>query len=367
MRTLGRGLEAASEGTPENVRFDTPFITGERLHSIKIKCFIEKTENNLSEEDAQYSDEYEKMLWMREARIRTFMQLELEACQEEIIWMIRCHNCEALNRPQEEYPARPLPIPPNYIDNLHSILIKVQQGALPPTLKMILKTRYHLPAPTTSPRTVQPDYVMRGHRDGDNSPQKRPRASEENEEVVVNGIPSTDEGGDFISQTKVDTNHEPSKLADRQELVIFRQQKRTPAKSTDWGGDYPIQADFAENTNTVTAARVAAREEAAIGKHRQGTASTDENKQYDPGGTGDNPPKWPCCILYALLCVFLFCFAFLTISPCYHAQVALEMEAISTYMETRGAAFELSHKSSRSMIKRVLLYRDFLCTWTIGG
>ena len=34
--------------------------------------------------------------------------------------------------------------------------------------------------------------------------------------------------------------------------------------------------------------------------------------------------------------------------------------------ETRGAAFELSRGSSRSMIKRVLLYRDFLCTWTIG-
>ena len=110
------------------------------------------------------------MLWMREARIRTFIQLELEACQEEIIWMIRCHNCEALNRPQEEYPERPLSIPPNHIDNLHSRLIKVQQGFLPPTLKIILKTRYHLPAPTTSPRRVQPNDVMRGHQDRENSP-----------------------------------------------------------------------------------------------------------------------------------------------------------------------------------------------------
>ena len=63
----------------------------------------------------------------------------------------------------------------------------------------------------------------------------------------------------------------------------------TTAKSTDWGGDYPIHADFAENTNAVTATRVAAHEEAAIGKQRQETASTDENKQYDPGGTGDDP------------------------------------------------------------------------------
>ena len=82
-----------------------------------MNCFIEKTENNISEENDQYSEEYYKMLLMHEARIRTFMQLELEACQEETVWIIRCHNCEALNRPLEEYPARPLPIPPNYIDN----------------------------------------------------------------------------------------------------------------------------------------------------------------------------------------------------------------------------------------------------------
>ena len=116
--------------------------------------FIEKTGNNISQEDAQYSEEYEKTVWMRQARIRTLMQLELEACQEEIIWRIRCHSCEALNRPQEEYTTRPLPIPPNYIDNLQSRLIKIKQGVLPPTLKMILKTRYYLPTPTTSPRRV---------------------------------------------------------------------------------------------------------------------------------------------------------------------------------------------------------------------
>ena len=264
-------------------------MTGERVHSIEMNCFTEKTGNNFSEEDAQYSEEYEKMLWMREAMIRTFMQLELEACQKEIAWMITCHNCEALNRPLEEYPARPLPIPPNYIDNLHSRLIKVQQGVLPPTLKMIMKTHYNLPSPTT-PRTVHPDDVMRGHRDGGNSPQERPQASEEMEEVVVNGTPSTNEGGDSISQTKVEADHEPLQLADRHfKLVIFRQQKGTTAKSIDWGGDYPIQADFVGNTNAVTATRVAAHEEAAIGKHRQETASIDENKQYDPGGTRDDP------------------------------------------------------------------------------
>ena len=130
---------------------------------------------------------------------------------------------------------------------------------------------------------------MRGHRDGENSPQERPRASEEKEEVAANDTPSTDEGGDFISQTEVGIDNKPLQLAHRHfELVIFRQQGTT-AKSTDWGGDHPIQADFGGDPNTAITTQVAAREEVAIGQHRQGTASTDESKQYDPGGTGDEP------------------------------------------------------------------------------
>ena len=287
-------MEAAREGTPQKVRFDTPFITDERVQPVKMNFFIEKTGNNISEEDAQYSEEYKKTMWMREARIRTFMQHELESCLEEINWMIRCHNCEALNCPQEEYPARPLPIPPNYIDNFQqSRPIKVRKGSLPPTLKMVIKTYYAPPArqaPKTS-RIVQPDDTMGGHRDVENSPQERPRASKKEKKMVTNGTPITDEGGDFISQTEVGTDNEATPLADRHfELVIFRQQQQGKiAKSSDWGGDYRIQADFAENTNTVIAARVAAREEAAIGQHRQGTASTDENKQYDRGRRTADP------------------------------------------------------------------------------
>ena len=136
------------------------------------------------------------------------MQLELEACLEEINLMLRCHNYEALNRTQEEYPARPLPIPPDYIDNLKSRLIEVKKRIIPPTLKIIIKIYYHLPAaPITSP-TAQPDDIMGGHRDGENSSQERPRASKEEEKVVANGTPSTDEGGDFISQTEVSTDNE---------------------------------------------------------------------------------------------------------------------------------------------------------------
>ncbi|CAN0474376.1 unnamed protein product [Ascophyllum nodosum] len=165
---------------------------------------------------------------------------------------------------------------------------------------MIMK---NLPPPTTSPRTVHPDDVMRGHRDGKNSPQERPRASEKKEKVVVNGTPSTDEGGDFISHIEVETDQEPTQLADRHSELAILWQQGTTAKSTDWGGDCPIQADFVENTNNaVTATRVAAHEEAAIGKHRQGTASTDENKAVRSrrdeccNGSSRSMIKGYCCI-----------------------------------------------------------------------
>ena len=119
--------------------------------------------------------EYYKMMRKREVRIRTLMQLGLGACLEELNWMLRFHNCEALNCPQEEYRARLLPTPPpNYVDNLQSRLIKVQKGIYPPSLKMILKTYYHLPVRCPAPNTsVQPDDVIGGHRAGENRPQSQ--------------------------------------------------------------------------------------------------------------------------------------------------------------------------------------------------
>ena len=76
--------------------------------------------------------------------------------------MIRCHNCKALSCPQEEYPARLLPVPPpSYIDNLQSRLLKVRGGIFPAFLKMILKTNYPLPVRRPAPETsVQPDDVI---------------------------------------------------------------------------------------------------------------------------------------------------------------------------------------------------------------
>ena len=74
------------------------------------------------------------------------MQMELDNCRNRLGWLIRCRNCSVDNCPEDEYSPRPLPIPPDYIDNFLRRLGKALKGILPPTLKMILKTYYPLPA-----------------------------------------------------------------------------------------------------------------------------------------------------------------------------------------------------------------------------
>ena len=110
--------------------------------------------------------EYFKMVRAREDRIRTFMQLELEACLEEVRWSITCYNCEVLGCPQEEYPARLLPtLPPNYEDNLRNRLRRAQKGIFPASLKMILNSDYQLPVlRSVSQVSVQPDNATEEHR-----------------------------------------------------------------------------------------------------------------------------------------------------------------------------------------------------------
>ena len=115
--------------------------------------------------------EYIRMMRAREDRIRTFMQLELEACLEEVSWSIRCYNCEVLGCPQEEYPARLSPtLPPNYEDNLQNRLRRAQNPIFPASLKMILKSEYQLPVlRSVLEISVQPDSVIGEHRAGENS------------------------------------------------------------------------------------------------------------------------------------------------------------------------------------------------------
>ena len=60
--------------------------------------------------------------------------------------MLRCHYCIVNNCSSEEYcPPTPLPIPPDYAKKLIERWEMARKGILPPTLKMILKTRYPLP------------------------------------------------------------------------------------------------------------------------------------------------------------------------------------------------------------------------------
>ena len=110
--------------------------------------------------------EYLKIVRAREDRIRTFMQLELEACLEEVSWSIRCYNCEVLGCPQEEYPARLLStLPSDYEDNLINRLRRAQKGIFPASLRMILNSDYQLPVlRSASQVSVQPDSATGEHR-----------------------------------------------------------------------------------------------------------------------------------------------------------------------------------------------------------
>ena len=65
-RALSRGVEAAREGTPQSVSFDSPFQTGERELSVKIKFFIEQDENVINPKETipgtdVFSEEERKM------------------------------------------------------------------------------------------------------------------------------------------------------------------------------------------------------------------------------------------------------------------------------------------------------------------
>ena len=150
---------------------------------------------------------------MRQMGIRTFRHMELEACWDELDWLIRYHNSAAYNCPEEKYSPRPPPFPSHYFDNLNSRLGKVKKGILPPTLKTILKTYYHLPEyqvpvhpqqqgiPSCPQEEhletsleLQPDDMM-GTRNGEHNPLERPQASEGEDKVVADGTLHVDQGG----------------------------------------------------------------------------------------------------------------------------------------------------------------------------
>ena len=57
-------------------------------------------------------------MWMQETRIRLFMQMELEACRDQIDWLIICYLCAVNDNPEEHCSPAPLSVPPDYHKNL---------------------------------------------------------------------------------------------------------------------------------------------------------------------------------------------------------------------------------------------------------
>ena len=236
-----------------------------------------------------YEHEYYKMMRTREARIIIFIQLELEACLEEVSWMLRCHNCEALDCPQEEYPARLLPTPPpSYIDNLQSRLIKARKGIFPASLKMILKS-YSFPVRRPAPETsVQPDNVIGEHRARENIPSsqcdpwsrraavdmgsEKPGTPPQSPAI---GVGSEEPGASRARfKTGIDRFLNPNFTSTEQKCALLHQSD--------------VGVDDDEKETTATSQQAAVREEfvnPTEKRQQQGTTAwaTEQHKQFDRG------------------------------------------------------------------------------------
>ena len=236
-----------------------------------------------------HEHEYFKMMRAREDRTRTFMQLELEACLEEVSWSIKCYKCEVLGCPQEEYPARLLPtLPPNYEDNLQNRLIMAQKGILPASLKMILKSEYQLPVLRPVPEiSVQPDSVIREHRAGENSTASECDPSPRRAAVITR----SDEPGTPPHSPAISTGSEPRVETQMEDEIFSFATSRDVflrSKCTTLEEEYiwlQVQPDGIDDSKNATTSQAATREESArllFGQQQRMAAwSTDQSKQFD--------------------------------------------------------------------------------------
>ena len=104
-------------------------------------------EGTISKNDVHYCSEDEmKMMGMRETRIGLFIQMELEACRGECQGLLRCHHCIIGSCPEEYCPPMPVSIRSDYTKNLIRRWEITRKGVLSPTLKIIFKKYYPLPA-----------------------------------------------------------------------------------------------------------------------------------------------------------------------------------------------------------------------------
>ena len=219
--------------------------------------------------------------------------------------MIRCHNCEALNCSQEEYPARLLPTPPpRNIDNLQSRLIKARKGIFPASLKMILKTKYPLPVGRPAPETsVQPDDVIGEHRAGENSPSSQynpsPRRAAVDTGSEEPGTPPRSSAigtgsGPGVSQPETQIMEEEISPFETS-MDVFLHSNCTSTEQecllqSDVGiNDNKVQPEVGmDDSNDSTTQQAAAREDFARltkMRQRQGTTAwaAEQNKQFNRG------------------------------------------------------------------------------------
>ena len=239
--------------------------------------------------------EYYKMTRARKESIRTFMHLDLEACLDEVSWMLRCHNCEVLDCPQEEYPARLLPTPPpSYIDNLQNRLIQARNGIHSSSLKMILITKHQLPAQRPAPKTpVQLDDMIGEHRAVENSPSSECNPSPRRAAVDT----GSEEPGAPLQSPAIGTGSEEPGASRapfetgmdgflRSNLTSM-EQECTLLQSNVRVNDNRVQPEVRmDDNNYTTTQQAAVREEFVTPtEKRQGTTTwaTEQHKQFDRG------------------------------------------------------------------------------------
>ena len=241
-----------------------------------------------------HEHEYFKMMRAREDRIRTFMQLELEACLEGVSWSIRCYNCEVLGCPQEEYPARLSPtLPPSYENSLQSRLIRAQKVIFPASLKMFLKSEYQLPVLRPVPEiSVQPDSVIGKHRAGENStssecdpsPQRAAVVTRSEEPGTPPHSPAITGSGPEVSQAETQMEQEFFSFATSSDVFLR-------SKCTSLEKEYillQVQPEVGmDDSNNANTSQATTREESArllFGQQQRMAAwSTDQSKQFDRG------------------------------------------------------------------------------------
>ena len=227
--------------------------------------------------------EYFKMVRAREDRIRTFMQLELEACLEEVCWSIRCYNCEVLGCLQEEYPARLLPtLPPNYKDNLQNRLRRAQKGILPASLKMILNSDYQLPVlRSVSQVSVQPDNITGEHR-----AEKYSTASECDQSPRRAAVVTRSEPGAPPHSPAISTESGPEEpQAESMDGLLDKNVTSTKQEEPALLCQQDVGVDDEEKETTTTTKPADVRKFVSPTEKQQQkkmtTWSTDESKQFD--------------------------------------------------------------------------------------